>query len=146
MLYISARPSARVRSLSLSPARYPVSQSALLMTSCTTKSGAATERTEEPQLAAATGNDGTATELQAKKAIRKAKLELHTAKKLAEKWDARQITYKTSRLWEWKLLQEFWDGSLEQRVAELGAPNPCRRSPYASIVGATTATEHGAGE
>ena len=60
--YISATPSARVPSLSLSLARYPVKQSVLLMASVTRKSGAATESTEEPQLAAATGNDGAATE------------------------------------------------------------------------------------
>ena len=84
----------------------------------------------------------TETELQTKKELRLAKLNLHTAKDLAKKWEARQITWGTVRNWEFKLLQAFWDGSLEKRVAELGAPNPCRRSPYASIVAATTATEH----
>ena len=89
----------------------------------------------------------TATELQAKKDMRVAKLDLRTAEELAKKWKARQITFQTSRDWEFKLLQAFWDGSLQKRVAELGAPNPCVRSPYASIVlqiNATTATEHGA--
>ena len=89
----------------------------------------------------------TETELQTKKELRLAKLNLHTAKDLAKKWEARQITWGTVRNWEFKLLQAFWDGSLEKRVAELGAPNPCRGtrlkpSPYASIVRATTATEH----
>ena len=87
-----------------------------------------------------------ATELQAKKAMRVAKLDLRTAKELAKKWEARQITFQTWSNWESKLLHAFWDGSLEKRVAELGAPNPCQRSPYASIVGATTSTKHGAGE
>ena len=85
----------------------------------------------------------TETELQAKKELRVAKLNLHTAKDLEKKWDAYQITYQTSKTWEFKLLQALWNGSLEKRVAELSAQNPCRRSPYASIVAAATATEHG---
>jgi len=78
--------------------------------------------------------------------MRVAKLDLRTAKELAKKWEAREITYQTWSNWESNLLHKFWDGSLEKRVEELGAPNPCRRSPYASIVDATTATEHGAGK
>ena len=85
----------------------------------------------------------TEAELQAKKELRNAKLRLHTAKDLAKKWEARQITYQTSRTWEFNLLLEFWNGSLDKRVRELSAPNPSRRSPYASIVSVTTATEHG---
>ena len=85
----------------------------------------------------------TETELQTKKELRLAKLNLHTAKELAKKWEARQITYQYIRHWEFKLLQEYWDGSLQRRVEELGAPNPCRRAPYASIVAAANATEHG---
>ena len=84
----------------------------------------------------------TETELQTKKELRLAKLNLRTAKDLAKKWEARQITYPTLKHWEFKLLQAFWDGSLQRRVDELAAPNRCRRSPYASIVAATTATEH----
>ena len=85
----------------------------------------------------------TATELRAKKDMRVAKLDLRTAEELAQKWEARQITFQTWSNWESKLLHAFWDGSLEKRVAELCAPNPCRRSPHASIVAAANATEHG---
>ena len=85
----------------------------------------------------------TPTELQRNKDLRQAKLNLHTAKDLAKKWETRQITYSTLQNWEWKLLQAFWDGSLQRRVEQLAAPNRWRRSPYASIVSVTTATEHG---
>ena len=88
----------------------------------------------------------TETELQAKKERRAAKLDLRTAEALAKKWNARQITCQTATSWELELLHAFWDGSLQKRLAELGAPNPCRRSPYASIVSVTTAREHGTGK
>ena len=112
------------------------------------------EHTATPEYAEAVRKSGVAhgqsglteTELQAKKDMREAKLNLRTATELAKKWDAKQITFQTCSDWQSKLLHAFWDGSLEKRIAELGVPNPCRRSPYASIVGATTATEHGAGE
>ena len=85
----------------------------------------------------------TETELQAKKELRQAKLNLHIGKDLAKKWEAYQITYPTVKNWEYKLLHAFWDRSLHRRVEELAAPNRCPRSPYASIVAAATATEHG---
>ena len=115
------------------------------------------EHTATPEYAEAVRKSGVAhgqsgltpTELQRKKDLRQAKLNLHIGKDLAKKWEARQITFQTSRNWEWNLLCAFWDGSLQKRVAELGAPNPCVRSPYESIarqMNATTATEHGAGK
>ena len=115
------------------------------------------EHTATPEYAEAVRKSGVAhgqsgltpTELQAKKDMRAAKLDLRTATELAQKWEAGEITFQTSRTWELKLLQAFWDGSLQKRVAELGAPNPCVRSPYDSIarqMNATTATEHGAGK
>ena len=76
----------------------------------------------------------TRAEIQAKKDLRAAKLDLHTATELAQKWNARQITFQTAKYWQLELLQAFWDGSLQERVAELRAPNPGVRSPYASIV------------
>ena len=76
----------------------------------------------------------TKAEIQAKKDMRAAKLDLHTATELAQKWNARQITFQTAKYWQLELLQAFWDGSLQERVAELRAPNPGVRSPYASIV------------
>ena len=58
-------------------------------------------------------------ELEKRKAIRKAKFELLTARKLAKQWDNRELTYQNWQRWQEKLLHAFWNGSLQRRLEEI---------------------------
>ena len=69
-----------------------------------------------------------------------------TGQQPATKWDKREITFDTMKEWEAKLLFAFWEDELQRRVDELGTSEPCRSSPYASIVAATNNAEHNAKE
>ena len=71
-------------------------------------------------------------EQERRRAIRKAKSDIRTAKNLARQWDNYTVTYETLQRWQEKLLQAHWDGSLEQHLKELssqGSADPmCRPS------------------
>jgi hypothetical protein len=74
----------------------------------------------------------TAAELETRKTIRKAKFDLHAAKKLARQWDDGELTYQNWQRWQEKLLRAFWDGSLQRRfeaIARLGNADPMCRTP-----------------
>ncbi len=74
----------------------------------------------------------TATELETRKAIRKAKLQLQTARKLDRQWNNRELTDQSWQRWQEKLLHAYWDGSLQRRLEEitrLGNADPMCRTP-----------------
>ena len=74
----------------------------------------------------------TATEHETRTATRKAKSDLQNAKKLAMQWDNRTLTFQNWKPWQEKLLDAYWDGSLQRRLEEvtrLGNADPMCRTP-----------------
>ncbi len=60
-----------------------------------------------------------ATEVEMRTAIRKAKFELRTGRKLAREWDTGELTAGTWQRWQERLLGAYWDGSLQRHVEEI---------------------------
>ena len=74
----------------------------------------------------------TATEYETRAAIRKAKLDMRTATRLAAQWENKELTYQSCQNWQFRLLSVYWDGSLQQRLDELTAgsnADPMCRTP-----------------
>ena len=63
----------------------------------------------------------TATEHETRTATRKAKLDMRTARQLAARWDAGWLTFRNWYRWQEKLLNAFWDGSLQRHLDELSS-------------------------
>ena len=59
-----------------------------------------------------------ATEQEIRWAIRKAQKDIRNAKELAKQWHYRTLTWDTCKPWQRKLLQAYWDGSLEERLTK----------------------------
>ena len=76
-----------------------------------------------------------ATELETRKKIRDARLQLQTAKKLARQWNCGELTRQNCAPWQERLLRAYWNGSLEQglkQMSELSNADPmCRRPRFA---------------
>ena len=73
-----------------------------------------------------------ATEYETRAAIRKAKLDMRTATRLAAQWENKELTYQSCQNWQFRLLSVYWDGSLQQRLDELTAgsnADPMCRTP-----------------
>ena len=60
-----------------------------------------------------------ATEQEIRKSNRKAKFDLVMAKRLAKRWREWDLTYKQCESWQFALLQEYWNGSLDNRVQQI---------------------------
>ena len=78
------------------------------------------------------GNTGlTATEHETRAAIRKAKLDMRTATRLAAQWDNKELTYQSCKNCQFRLLTVYWDGSLQRRLDELtaGIADPMCKTP-----------------
>ena len=74
----------------------------------------------------------TATEHEARAAIRKAKYDMRTATQLAAQWDKKELTYHSCQNWQFRVLSIYWNGSLQRRLEELtagGNADPMCRTP-----------------
>ena len=74
----------------------------------------------------------TATELETRAAIRKAKADMRLAGRLAVQWNKKELTYHSCHAWQFTLLSAYWDGSLQRNLDELtagGSADPMCRTP-----------------
>ena len=75
----------------------------------------------------------TATELQAKQLVRRARFDMRIAKDLADRWQKRELTADNCRKWQRALLDDYWNGTLRQRqsaaVTSRGHADPGCRTP-----------------
>ncbi len=86
-----------------------------------------------------------ATEQETRAATRKAKLDMRTAKELAQQWNNRTLTRDNCRGWQKQLLEAYWNGSLDERlrvVASQGSADTMCRTPSLAIGSATEQTIH----
>ena len=85
-----------------------------------------------------------ATEQETKAAIDKANKDFWTAKDLDKQWSKRMLTWNTCKPWQKKLLQAYWDGSLEQKRLEAtsgGTRDTMCRMPSVATGSATEQTD-----
>ena len=85
-----------------------------------------------------------ATEQETKAAINKANKDFYTAKALAKQWSKRTLTSNNCKPWQKKLLQAYWDGSLEQKRLEAtsgGSRDTMCRMPSVATGSATEQTD-----
>ena len=71
----------------------------------------------------------TATEQETRKANRKVRLDMHTAKNLVKQWNERSLTWDMFTDWQRNLLHAYWNGSLQQRMNEIRSADPMCRMP-----------------
>ena len=75
----------------------------------------------------------TATEQETRRATRKAKFDIRTARALDRRWKDRTLTFKNWVRWQEDLLSAYWDGSLQRRVDDAlesqGNADPMCRTP-----------------
>ena len=74
----------------------------------------------------------TATEHEARAAIRKAKYDMRTATQLAAQWDKKELTYHSCQNLQFRVLSIYWNCSLQRRLEELtagGNADPMCRTP-----------------
>ena len=99
--------------------------------------------------AVAHGQSGlSATEQETKAAIDKANKDWWTAKDLDKQWSNRTLTWNTCKPWQKKLLQAYWDGSLEQKRLEAtsgGTRDSMCRMPSVATGSATNQTDYSQG-
>ena len=80
-----------------------------------------------------------------KTAIDKANKDFWTAKDLAKQWDKRALTWKTCKPWQKKLLEAYWDVSLEYKMLEAtsgGSRDTMCRTPSVATGSATKQTDY----
>ena len=85
-----------------------------------------------------------AAEQETKAAIDKANKDFWTAKDLAKQWSKRTLTSNNCKPWQKKLLDAYWDGSLEQKRREAtsgGTRDTMCRMPSVATGSATEQTD-----
>jgi hypothetical protein len=75
----------------------------------------------------------TATELQAKQLVRRARFDMRIAKDLADRWQKGELTDDNCKKWQRAFLDDYWNGTLRQRhlaaVTSRGHADPGCRTP-----------------
>ena len=81
-----------------------------------------------------------ATERETRAAVRKIRYDMRTAKDLARRYDMRTLTWRNCYRWQRKLLEAYWDGSLQARWREVASADTMCRRPSLAMGSATEQT------
>ena len=81
-----------------------------------------------------------ATEQETRAANRRAKFDMHIAKQLIKGWDTGMMTMNNCCNWKFKLLQAYWDGSLQERLTQVASADTMCRTPSLARGSATEQT------